>query len=156
MIFCISLVLVHSPTCYGMLSAIINQCASCWRTLACSQEAPKWKDEGCWATEKAPAGFPQRRGGRILNAIGEEAGCFSMVLLMMCAERRNSLCPFAKASMGVSCVGWLEAGHGLDLFLGRDFHGICFQHCVHKESWKQKVCFSFPLWWKWVASGLNQ
>lgn len=132
-------------------------CASSRRILAHSQEAPKWKDGGCQAPEKAPAGSLQDRGGRIPNPIGEKAGCFSLLPLVISAGRRNSLRLTLQECRGIrGGVLW-----GNDLRLARDWDfaweeaAMAFVSntaCVHKESQKQNICFSFPLppfWLHW-------
>lgn len=142
-----------------------SQCAASQRTLACSREALKWKDGACHAPEEVPASSPQDRGGRILNRVGEEAGCFSFVLPMMCAERRNSLCPTLQACQGIQ--GGVLRGNDLRLARGWAFGKRLPWHlfptlpvCI-RTARNKKVCF-FPLppfqlhWWKWVASGLKQ
>lgn len=122
---------------------------------------------GCQAPEKAPAGSLQDRGGRIPNPIGEKAGCFSLLPLAISAGRRNSLCLTLQECRGIQGgVLW-----GNDLRLARSWAfaweetAMAFVSntaCVHKESQKQNICFSFPLppfwlhWRKWAASGLNQ
>lgn len=121
-----------------------SQYAASQGTLACSQEALKWKDGGCQALEKVPAGSPQGRGGRIPNPVGEEAGSFSFLLLMMCAERRNSLCPTLQEGQGIQ--GGVLWGNDLRLARGwafaweeTDVAFVCHTACVHKESQKQKA-----------------
>lgn len=79
-----------------------SQRAASWRTLACSQGAAERKDGGCQGPEKAPAVSLQGRGRRVPSSVGGEAGSSSLLLLLVCAERRKSLCPTLSSAKGLS------------------------------------------------------
>lgn len=100
-----SFALVHVPLCHGMLGAIITVSVLLLEghlLVARGLQSGKWGSPSC---REGPDLSLQGRAGRVRSSAGAEAGCSSLLLLVVCAERRSSLClteRSAKASQGLS------------------------------------------------------